>query len=559
MTPGFLRGLAERVREVPSRASLVAKMALESGLVWNLSSPGLLEGARALTGAAQNPALIYRVHGRNFPEKLAVVQRDVAWSFRELDERIDRVANGLRRRGLRRGESVLVALRNRPEMILVSMACARMGASAVAVSWRSRPDELSYLVSHSGAKAIVTESDLVPVVDEAKRSFADPRVAERVFATGARASGAAPFDDLYGPSTRYVAESGADDDAAVVVYTSGTTGKPKGAVRKFPKDTLPAAVRFLLETPLRFDDVHLVSCPMYHSTAFAFMTFSHIVGATAVILDEWKPETFLAAVERHGGTTTAVVPTMLHRILALPERVRRGYDTRSLRAVFSGGAPLSGALANDFMDAYGDVLFNFYGATETGLVTFAKPRDLREAPGTIGPALPGCDVRLLDDAGREVDRGAVGELFVKNDLLVSGYHKDAEATEKSKHSGYFSVGDLARRDPSGRYFIEGRKRDMVISGGVNVYPVEIEGVLEGHPEVAEAAVVGVPDAEWGERVRAFVVRNEGSSLDEPTLKSWLKTKLAGPKLPREIVFLDALPRNPTGKVVKGELLLYTPA
>jgi fatty-acyl-CoA synthase len=553
--------LLDRARDLPERAYLVARLAQETGMLWDVRREGGVELARALLRGAQNPSLIYRIHGANVPDRLGVVMGDVAWTFRELDERIDRIARGLRRRGVRRGTSLLVMLKNRPEFLLVSAACARLGAAAVAVSWRSRPDELAYLVNHSGARALVVEAALLDVVDEASRAFEDPVVARNVYAVGpgARAGAfATPFDDLYAERGRYDAETGADDEAAVVVYTSGTTGKPKGAVRKFPKETLAGAVRFLLETPLRTADVHLVACPMYHSTAFGFLSLSHITGATAVLLEEWKPEAFLAAVARHRVTTTAVVPTMLHRVLALPPEVRAAHDARSLRVVFSGGAPLSGTLATSFMDAYGDVLYNFYGATETGLVTLGKPADLRAAPGTIGHALPGNEVLLLDEAGRPVAPGAVGELYVRNKMLVAGYHRDAAATAQSMRDEYFSVGDLARRDADGRYFIEGRKRDMIISGGVNVYPVEIECALEAHPDVAEAAVVGVPDEEWGERVRAYVVARDGATLDHGELTAWLRGALSGAKVPRELVTLAALPRNPTGKVLKRELASLAP-
>jgi fatty-acyl-CoA synthase len=205
------------------------------------------------------------------------------------------------------------------------------------------------------------------------------------------------------------------------------------------------------------------------------------------------------------------------------------------------------------MDAFGDVLYNFYGATETGLVTLAKPADLRAAPGTIGKAVPGHEIRLFGEDKRDVPEGNVGELYARNKFLVAGYHKDAGATHDSMLDGFFSVGDLARRDRDGNYFIEGRKRDMVISGGVNVYPAEVEGVLEQHPAIAEVAVVGVPDREWGERVRAFVVLRAGMRIDEGDLKTFVRERLAGPKVPRDFVFLDALPRNPTGKVLKREL------
>ena len=387
------------------------------------------------------------------------------------------------------------------------------------------------------------------------RDKLSPELLKNIFVAGGDAPAGTTHVDrlLEGSITTGGIDKATDDDAAVVVYTSGTTGKPKGAVRKFPKDTMQAAFRFILATPMRADDVHLVTCPLYHSTAFGFLSLSWVLGATAVLMDHFDAKQFLELVDRYRVTTTAVVPTMLHRVLDLPPEIRQAYDTRSLRAVFAGGAPLPAPVASDFMDVFGDVVFNFYGATETGLVTLGTPRDLREAPGTIGPAVPGNEIRLLGEDKREVKEGEVGELYVKNFLLVSGYHKDEQATNDSMVDGFFSVGDLARKDRSGRFFIEGRKRDMVISGGVNVYPAEVEAALEGHPDVAEVAVVGVPDREWGERVRAFVVKKAGSTVDEAALKLFAREKLAGPKVPRDFVFLDALPRNPTGKVLKREL------
>ena len=545
-----LRELRERLADVPQRIATVAKVAQTTGLMWGLTVPGARALAATLRAGARNPSQVYRVHAVNSPEKAAIKWRDQTITFGEFDRRVDAIAQSLARRGFGRGTSVLLMMRNRPEFLEAATGVARMGGAAVAVSWRSTASELVYLASHCAARAIVVEADLWPAVEEAKKQL--PGV-EVVFSVGGSIPGATPFEQLLDARGAFEEPEGAAEDASVVIYTSGTTGKPKGAVRKFPKEALPAVMRIIAETPMRTDDIHLAVCPLYHATAFAFVTFAHLLGATAVILDDFKPELFLQAVERYGVTQTALVPTMLHRVLGLGEETLAKHNTRSLRAIFSLGAPLPGPLAVEAMDHFGDILYNLYGATEIGLVTIAKPVDLRAAPGTIGQKIPGNEIRLLDDAGDEVRPGGVGELFARNKMLVAGYHKDAEATRSSMRDGFFSVGDLARVDRDGRYFIEGRKRDMVISGGVNVYPAEVEGVLEQHPGVSEVAVIGVEDPEWGERVRAFVVRKAGQAVDEGELKAWARERLAGPKVPRDFVFLDVLPRNPTGKVLKREL------
>jgi fatty-acyl-CoA synthase len=526
-------------------------------MVWQASVPSAVELLRGLASGNQNPALLYRIHGRG-PDKVAVVDRGRAVTFAELDARIDRVAAGLTRAGLGRRARVVLMIRNREEFFEISAACARIAAAVVSVGWRSTARELAYVATHAGASAVIIERDLVHVLAEARAEL-PPALLERVYVVGEGEQDlpgsirARPYEELLlgGPAAR--ADVPTPDDAALLVYTSGTTGAPKGAVRKFPKSAIQGALQFLAQTPLRVDDVHLVACPLYHSTAFGFATLSQVLGATVVLMDHFDAEGFLRLVEEHGVTTSAVVPTMLQRLLDLPDEVLRRYDVRSLRVIFSGGAPLTGSLAVAFMDVFGDVLWNFYGATETGLVTLASPAELRAAPGTIGRAVPGSDIRLLDEARKDVAVGDVGELFVKNDLLIAGYHRDDGATRASMAFGYFSVGDLARQDAAGRYFLEGRKRDMIISGGVNVYPAEVEGVLEQHPDVAEAAVVGAPDRDLGERVRAFVVPRAGRTVDGAAVRAFARERLSGAKVPRDVVVLVALPRNPTGKVLKREL------
>ncbi len=564
--PGRIRGA---VASAFGRFETAAALGVKSGFVWELRPQGALTAARLLARGKSGPSAIYRIHGANTPDKTAVVHRSSApagsggdlraLGYREMDELCDRVAAGLRRRGLA-GSSVLVMMKNRPEYLILGTGASRASAAQVTISWRSTPAELAYLASHSGAKAIVFDAAVAPTIERARpelQGIAD----DRFFVVGddAGATGFRPFSELLDDAPT---RDDAADDGAVVVYTSGTTGKPKGAVRKFDPELLPSLLRFLRETPFRHDDVHLAACPLYHTTAFGFIGLSQILGATIVLLDEFEPRRFLEAIEAHRVTTTVLVPTMLHRLLALGRDTIRRYDTRSLRALFCTSAPLPGPDSDAAMQIFGDVVYNLYGSTETGIVTLAKPEDLEASPGTIGRPVAGNEIRLLDDHGREVRDGEVGELFTRNAMLVAGYHGDEAATRGSMRDGFFSVGDLARRDANGCYHLEGRKRDMIISGGVNVYPAEVEQCVEAHPDVDEVSVVGLPDPEWGERVTAFVVlaphAQAPASRDgfEAALVAHCKQRLAGPKVPRTVIVLpegERLPRNPTGKVLKREL------
>jgi fatty-acyl-CoA synthase len=277
------------------------------------------------------------------------------------------------------------------------------------------------------------------------------------------------------------------------------------------------------------------------------------LGASLVVTDHFDAEEILALIEREAVTSTFMVPTMLVRLSALDPAVRARHDTSSVRWVLSGAAPLPTETARRFQEIYGPILWNFYGSTETGLVTLAGPEDHTAHPGTVGRPLAGNEIRILDESGGELPTGMVGELYVRNSMLISEYHGDAAATRGAMRDGFFSVGDLARIEEDGHVYLASRVHDMVISGGVNIYPAEIEEHLHLHPEVLEAAVVGVPDEEWGERLKAFVVRRPGSTLSEEEIVQFCRDGLADYKRPREVVFVDSLPRNPTGKVLKREL------
>ncbi|APR86510.1 Long-chain-fatty-acid--CoA ligase [Minicystis rosea] len=544
------------------RAETVLRVGFKLGVHKSVHFPGAKVVARDVLRGRANASTIFRLHAADNPDRPALVQAGLPdhreplareakrLTYGEANAIADRLAMALVRRGVGRGSAVLIMVKNRIEFFLLSLAANRAGAAAVTVSWRSTVPELAYLAGHSGAEAVFFDADVEGTVREAVKSLAGiPR--RNFISVGGAISGFPSLEEIVA-SEREQPED-VSHEAGLVMYTSGTTGKPKGAVRKLQKNALAAGLAFIDQTPMELGEMHLAVCPLYHATATGFSTMAFLLGGTVVVLGAFTPDTFLDAVERYRIQSTALVPTMIHRLIEHGSAAIQGHDLRSLRAIFSGGAPLGGQLAIDAMNVLGDKLYNFYGATETGMVTLASPADLRAAPGTIGRAVPGNEIRLVDDRGHDVRDGEVGELYARNGMMVEGYHADPDATRQSMLEGYFSVGDLARRDAAGRFHIEGRKRDMIISGGVNVYPAEVEAVIEAHPAVAEVAVVGVPDREWGERVRAFMVKRRGRDATEDELKAWCRDRLAGPKVPRDFVFLETLPKNPTGKILKRDL------
>ncbi|MDQ3037202.1 MAG: AMP-binding protein [Myxococcota bacterium] len=544
--------LARAARDQIELARVATRVGVRTGLAFHLRPGGVLALARSRLGGSLGLASVFRIHAANQPDAIAIVCEGRRTTYGELDRRIDRLASRLaREHGIGRGDAAVILMHNRAELIEVQAAMTRLGGAAVSASSRSTSAELEYVASHSGARAIFVDAELADVVKGARAKLGGVPDAN-VIVVGGERSDMTSYERLVASGAVAPVKDASGEEAAIVVYTSGTTGKPKGAVRRFPKDAHLSFLQSIDELDLRHDDRHLAICPLYHTTAMGFASFTLVVGGTVVIEPRFTPEGALARIEEERITTTAMVPTMLHRILELPEAVRRRYDTRSLRAVFSGGAPLTGALARAFIEEYGHVLYNFYGATETGLNTVATPDELLRAPGTIGHVVAGNEIRILDDEGREVPRGTTGELFVRNRMLVD-YHRDDDATRASMRDGFFSVGDLAHVDEHGLAHIDGRKRDMIISGGVNVYPAEVEEVLATHPAVGEVAVVGVPDPEWGERVRAFVALREGAHAESAALVAWCRERLSGPKVPRDVRVISELPKNPTGKVLKTAL------
>jgi fatty-acyl-CoA synthase len=490
------------------------------------------------------------LHAQVRPDRLAVADGRRRLTYGEFEREVNQVAHALSSLGVGPGDRVAIMLPNCVEYLVILQALPRVGASAVQIGTRLKTGEIEYILGNAQPRAFLYHAMFAGEVETACQRAGVPAAA-RLEIDDEGGS----YQALVGaqPGDQPPSLGGKTADSSVIVYTSGTTGKPKGASRNMSRTGLDAVADMIASVGIQHTDVHLVVCPLYHSAAPAFALIMKSLGGSVVVTDHFDPEAILATIEREKVTCAFMVPTQLVRLTALEPAARRRYDLSSLRWILSGAAPLTTETARRFQEAYGPILWNFYGATETGLVTLAGPGDHGSRPGTVGRVLTGNQIRVIGENGNELPIGGIGELYVRNSMLITGYHGDKASTDKAMKEGFFSVGDLARVDSDGFVYLASRVHDMVISGGVNIYPAEIEEHLHRHPDVMEAAVVGVPDDEWGERLVAFVVTRPGAGLTAEEVIQFCREGLADYKRPRQVEFMDALPRNPTGKVLKREL------
>jgi fatty-acyl-CoA synthase len=547
----------ERLRSRLDRAVFFGKVIRASKVVKAVRPARVAQFVRGARQTKLGPHLAIMFHGATYPEREAIVEygdqgvRRLTWG--ELDALINRLAHALVARGVRGGSRVALMLPNGIEYLIAQQALARLGGLAVQIGYRLKPAEIAYILGNADPTATIVHAQFEGAMREARQQSGKGGPMLAVAGNGNLGEAEDWDRALAAASPEVPPRTRGGDGGGVIVYTSGTTGKPKGATRSWRKTGFESVADMIYQVGMRADDRHLVVCPLYHSAAPAFVAIMQSLGATIVLQNHYDPEQCLEIIEKERITCTLMVPTMLIRLCALPPEVLRKYDHSSLRWVMSAAAPLTTEAARRFMDTFGPVLWNFYGATETGLVTLAGPRDHTSRPGTIGRALRGNDIRLLDDSGRDVPPGQIGELYARNSTLISGYHGNDEATSQAQREGFFSVGDCGRVDADGYYYLESRKSDMVISGGVNIYPREIEDHLSTHPAILECAVIGVPDPEWGETLRAFIVLRTGAALTETEVIDYCRKELADFKRPRKVTFMAELPRNPTGKILKREL------
>jgi acyl-CoA synthetase (AMP-forming)/AMP-acid ligase II/uncharacterized membrane protein len=540
-------------RPAPSGPGLPARLLHELDNVRILGQAGMLAPMRpdraarvALIGArwGASPAAGVLVGAVRHPERAMVIDELGSLSYAEVDRSSNALANALREQGVQEGDRVGLMCRDHRGFVEGALGVAKLGADVLLLNTSFASPQLTEVCRREDVAALVYDEEFAELTEgggEDRRRFVvwhehdspDETTLDELIDEGDDGGLPAP-----GRTGR------------VTILTSGTTGTPKGASRTSTPLTLDPAAALLERIPLRSGQVVRIGAPLFHAWGFSSFVLGLALGSTFVLRRRFDPEQCLADIEQHRCEVLVVVPVMLQRILELPEDVRGRYDTDSLRAVCTSGSALAGDLALRWMDEFGENLYNMYGSTEVSAATLATPKDLRRAPGTAGRPARGSIVRIYDEHGQPVLQGETGRIFVGNAMLFEGY---TGGGSKDQIDGLMATGDVGRFDEAGRLFVEGRDDEMIVSGGENVFPKEVEDVLTAHPAVAEAAAVGVEDARFGQRLRAFVVLRSGQDASERDLLGHVKANLARYKAPREVVFIDELPRNSTGKVLKREL------
>lgn len=492
-------------------------------------------------GAASRVAAIR--HG----ERPAICDEAGEITFAELDELTNRLSNAFTARGLVAGSTIGILCRNHRMPLIAAFAASRAGINAVWLNTAFSARQAGEVAAREGVELLVLDTEFEPVAEglELKHGrincLADPGDPDRIESIMDGAPAGLP------PAPKKAGR--------IVLLTSGTTGTPKGAPRPEPRSlTIPGAL--LQRMPMRATEATVIGPPVYHGTGLVMALISISLGSKLVLRRQFDAADFLDDIERHRATTVCVVPVMLQRVLNLGEDEIAKRDLDCLRVVFCAGSQLPGEVAERATDLLGDVIFNLYGSTEVSVATLATPADIRVAPTSVGKPALGSRVLILDESGSHAAPGEIGRIYVGTSSPFEGY---TGGGGKDMVDGLLASGDLGHFDAEGRLFIDGRDDEMIVSGGENVYPHEVEDILVSHPAIDDAAVIGVEDAEFGQRLRAFAVMTEGATTTEREVKDFVKSNLASFKVPREVVFLDELPRNPTGKVLKRKLAERVPA
>ncbi|GFM16482.1 MULTISPECIES: long-chain-fatty-acid--CoA ligase FadD2 [Mycobacteriaceae] len=493
--------------------------------------------------------MIPALNARRTPNAAAVIDDFGEMTFKELDDAANAVANGLLAKGIKGGDGVAILARNHRWFLVSVYGAAKTGARIILLNSEFSGPQIKEVSEREGGKLIIYDDEYTKAVQAAEPELGKLRALGINPDKPDEPSGTdETLEDLIA-RTGSAPPPKASKHSSIIILTSGTTGTPKGANRSAPPSLAPIG-GVLSAVPFKANEVTSLPAPMFHALGFLHATIAMMLGSTLVLRRRFKPATVLADIEKHRATAIVVVPVMLSRMLDELDKTSPKPDLSSLRIVFVSGSQLGAELATRALKELGPVVYNLYGSTEVAYATIARPQDLSKNPATVGPVVKGMKVKILDDNGNELPQGEVGRIFVGNFFPFQGY---TGGGGKQIIDGLLSSGDVGYFDEDGLLYVSGRDDEMIVSGGENVFPAEIEDLVSGHPEVVEATALGVEDKEWGHRLRCFVVKVEGSSIDEDTIKTYVRENLARYKVPREVVFIEELPRNPTGKILKREL------
>jgi acyl-CoA synthetase (AMP-forming)/AMP-acid ligase II len=536
------KGSGAGVKASISDARFQMKVLREAGILGLIRPDKAVKMVTTLARWGASPATGVTTAAVHYPHELAIVDERGSLTWERLHRRSNALAHSLAAMGIGPGDGVGIMCRNHRGFIEATLASAKLGASALYLNTMFAGPQLAEVTRREGPKVLVYDeefSDLLSGVDDSITrvvGWCDGEVSDLTLDSlieGGDESNLKP----------------PPDKPKFVILTSGTTGTPKGAQRSSPEGLLPIA-SLIDKIPFRSGMTMMIAAPLFHSWGFFHFVMSLPTASTMVLRRRFDPEDTLKAIEQSRADVLAAVPVMIQRILTLPEETLDKYSLPSLQITSLSGSALPGELAIEWMDRFGDNVYNLYGSTEVAYATVATPEDLRAAPGTAGKPPRGTQICLYDESGKEVPEGEVGRIFVGNEMAFEGY---TGGGGKEIIDGLYSSGDVGHIDSDGRLFIDGRDDEMIVSGGENVFPREVEDLLADHEAVEEVAVIGVEDEEFGQRLKAFVVTRSGVEISEGDLTAHVKANLASYKSPREIEFLEELPRNATGKVLKRDL------
>jgi acyl-CoA synthetase (AMP-forming)/AMP-acid ligase II len=540
----LVKRLLEQGAGFAGDAAHALKVLIEAGIVRPHRPDRALLALKDVVQRGITPAAGYGAAASLYPDEPGIVDELGILTFGEIRERTTKLANALHDAGVGEGDGVAVLARNHRYFVESIVALSKLGANALMLNTGHSGPQISDVLDREGPSAIIYDGEFAEILSD---------VLEEDYPAFVAWSDDDDEEDATHETLEQLIEKGSSSGLPVpsqqgrtTILTSGTTGTPKGASRGTPG--VGAAVAILSRIPVRARQRVLVSAPLFHQWGFAWFQLGMLLGSTLVLRRKFTPEDALDTIQREGVNTVVMVPVMTQRILELGDDTISSYDTSSVTTVCLSGSALPPAQAEKLLDTFGDVVYSLYGSTEVAWVAIAGPEDLREHPSTAGPPPRGTSIKIFDDDEQELPVGETGRIFVGNDELFEGY---TGGGSKDMLDGHMSTGDVGHLDEDGRLYVEGRDDDMIVSGGENVFPQEVEETLGAHENVAEAAVVGVEDEKFGQALKAYVVKN--GEVDADTLKSHVKSNLAGFKVPRDIEFIDELPRNAAGKVVKGEL------